>query len=122
MDTVTTHMTLSSPVLGGVVPFLVGIVIVGALIAAVWWGHRLREREPAPPHPHEQPRPPASGPVREVRERREPVEVPRGRQRLTPHQLWGHVGGGSRPAMDQEAPTWDKKGSGASGSGGPGRT
>jgi hypothetical protein len=124
MDTVTTQLAqlaLSSTVLGGVVPFLVGVVIVGVLIWAVSRGRRIREREPAPPRPGEQPRPPGSGPVHEVRERREPMEVPRGR-RLTPHRLWGHVGGGSRRAAEQRAPTWDEKSSGGFGSGGPGRT
>ncbi|WP_033319804.1 DUF6479 family protein [Streptomyces yerevanensis] len=122
MDIVTTRLAVSSAVMGGVVPFLVGLVIVGALIWAVWRGRRIRAREPAPPHPDEQPRMPDSGPVHEVRERREPAEVPRGRHRITPHRLRGHGNLRTRRAADQKAPKWDENSSGGFGSGGPGRT
>ncbi|WP_260691124.1 DUF6479 family protein [Streptomyces sp. S1A1-3] len=44
---------------------------------------------PAPPRPRpqEQPRLPDSGPVHEVREHREPNELPPSEHRLTPHEL-----------------------------------
>ena len=122
MDINTTHLALSGAAVGGVVPFLVGIVIVGGLIWAVWWGRRTRSRQPAPPRPEEQPQLPDSGPVGEVRERREPAEVPQGRHRLTPHRLRGHGSGSTRRAANQEPPTWDENSSGGFGSGGPGRT
>lgn len=122
MDIDTTQLALSGAVMGGVVPFLVGVVIVGALILAVWWGRRIRSREPAPPRPEEQPRLPGSGPVHEIRERREPAEVPQGRHRLTPHRIRGHGKGSTHRAANQEPPTWGEKSSGGFGSGGPGRT
>ncbi|WP_260690262.1 MULTISPECIES: DUF6479 family protein [unclassified Streptomyces] len=39
------------------------------------------------PRPQEQPRLPDSGPVHEVREHREPNELPPSEHRLTPHEL-----------------------------------
>ncbi|WP_275902505.1 DUF6479 family protein [Streptomyces sp. RLB1-9] len=42
---------------------------------------------PRPPRPQEQPRLPDSGPVHEVREHREPNELPPSEHRLTPHEL-----------------------------------
>lgn len=67
-----------------------GLVVVGVLVWAVRFGIRVRGREPGPPEAHEHPRLPASGPVRETREMREPDEVPRagdGGDRLTPARL-----------------------------------
>ncbi|GAA2679167.1 DUF6479 family protein [Streptomyces aculeolatus] len=85
-------------VTAGLLPFLLGLVVVAVLIGAVWLGIRVRSREPAPPRPEDQPRPPASGPVRRVTEEREPAEVPRDGGRLTPHRLRGHGNSGTRPA------------------------
>lgn len=82
----------------GLLPFLLGLVVVAVLIGAVWLGIRVRSREPAPPRPEDQPRPPASGPIRRVTEEREPAEVPRDGGRLTPHRLRGHGNSGTRPA------------------------
>ncbi|WP_275902456.1 DUF6479 family protein [Streptomyces sp. S1A1-7] len=42
---------------------------------------------PPRPRPEEQPRLPDSGPVHEVREHREPNELPPSEHRLTPHEL-----------------------------------
>ncbi|WP_341866117.1 DUF6479 family protein [Streptomyces olivochromogenes] len=50
-------------------------------------GRRERQQQPPPPRPEEQPRLPDSGPVHEVREHREPNELPPGEQRVTPHEL-----------------------------------
>ncbi|MFI8091059.1 DUF6479 family protein [Streptomyces sp. NPDC086080] len=72
------------------------------------------------PRPEEQPRMPEEGPVREVRERREPDEVPRSDERLTPHELSGHGNTGSRAGASQERPRWDDGSSGSFGGGGPG--
>jgi hypothetical protein len=47
----------------GIGPFILGLVLVGVLIAAVWYGIRLRRRELPPPHPEEQPTVPPAGPV-----------------------------------------------------------
>lgn len=122
MDNDTTQLALSGAVVGGVVPFLVGVVIVGALIWAVWWGRRIRAQEPGPPRPEEQPRLPDSGPVGEVRERRDPAEMPRGNHRLTSHRLPGHGNSPTRRAAKQKPPTWNENNGGGYDSGGPGRT
>ncbi|MFI6877322.1 DUF6479 family protein [Streptomyces sp. NPDC050400] len=108
-----------------VVPFVGGLVIAVALIWAVWLGIRLRRREPGPPDPADQPKLPADGPVREIREMREPDEVPRtqdGRERLTPHELHGQGTMPSRRSPDQTRRRWSRGNSGAFGSGGPGST
>ncbi|MEV0634730.1 DUF6479 family protein [Streptomyces sp. NPDC050619] len=97
-----------------------GVVVVAVLMGAFWLGVRVKRREPPPPVPEEQPRMPEGGPVREVMENREPDEVPRGRQRLTPHQLPGHGNAGTRTGPSKERPRWDEGSSGSFGSGGPG--
>ncbi|MFI6638006.1 DUF6479 family protein [Streptomyces sp. NPDC050504] len=96
-------LALDGSFLAGAAPFAVGLVLVAVLVAAVWWGMRRQDRQPGPPTPDEQPRLPESGPVGEVRERRAPAEVPRGRGRLTPHQLMNHGNQGTRRA-DGQAP------------------
>ncbi|WP_328537464.1 DUF6479 family protein [Streptomyces sp. NBC_00344] len=84
--------------LAGAAPFLAGLVIAGVLITAVWWGIRIRSREPAPPRPDEQPRrPPEAGPPGEVLDHPESNELPRSDERLTPHQLKGHGNTAGRP-------------------------
>ncbi|MBX4174187.1 DUF6479 family protein [Streptomyces geysiriensis] len=93
------------------------VVVVGLLIGAFAFGSRQKRKESPPPTPDEQPRMPADGPVREVRERREPDEMPRSDDRTLPHDL-GHQG--SRTASGQERPRWDEGGSGSFGSGGLG--
>ncbi|MGW3422972.1 DUF6479 family protein [Streptomyces phaeochromogenes] len=122
MDSEATQLAVSGAVVGGVVPFLVGLVLVGGLIWAVWWGRRSRAQEPGPPRPDEQPRLPDSGPVGEVRERREPAEMPHGKHRLTAHRLPGHGNSPTRRAAKPEPPTWNERGDGGVDSGGPGRT
>jgi hypothetical protein len=97
-----------------------GVVIVLVLIGAFVLGARVRRREPAPPKPHEQPRVPDEGPVREVMENREPDEVPRSDRRLTPHELPNHGNSPSRTASSKERPRWSEGSSGSFGSGGPG--
>ncbi|MFD9483027.1 DUF6479 family protein [Streptomyces sp. NPDC059991] len=82
----------------GVVPFLVGLVLVGLLVGAVWRGLRRRSRVP---RPEEQPRLPEGGPVGQVVEQREPAEVPRSHKRLTPHRLRGFGNQGTRPSADR---------------------
>ncbi|MEU2860677.1 DUF6479 family protein [Streptomyces mirabilis] len=68
-------------------PLAVGVVLVAVLVGVVWWGRLKRQQQPPPPRPEEQPRLPDSGPVHEVRERREPNELPPSEHRLTPHEL-----------------------------------
>ncbi|AKH86295.1 hypothetical protein AA958_33310 [Streptomyces sp. CNQ-509] len=90
--------TADTALAAGLLPFLLGLVVVAVLIGAVWLGIRIRSGEPAPPRPEEQPRPPASGPVGRVTEEREPAELPRDGRRLTAHRLRGHGNTGTRPA------------------------
>jgi hypothetical protein len=67
---------------------------------------KIRRRAPRPPRLDEQPKVPASGPVREVREVREPDEVPQtadGSERLRPPDL--HTSG-SKHGDKQDVPRW----------------
>ncbi|MER5438082.1 DUF6479 family protein [Streptomyces sp. NPDC002790] len=117
----TTPMAFPDPSTS-VVPFVVGLVIALALIWAVWMGIRFRRREPGPPDPADQPKLPRTGPVHEVREMREPDEMPHtddGGSRLMPHELHN---ADSKRSEDQRPRRWSRGNSGAFGSGGPGRT
>jgi hypothetical protein len=106
----------------GVGLIVAGMVVVALLIGAFVLGARIRRREPAPPRPEDQPRMPEGGPVREVRENREPDEVPRGDRRLTPHELPAHGNVSSRTSPRKGRPRWDEGSSGSFGSGGSGPT
>jgi len=101
------ELAASGAAMGMVVAFVGGLVIVALLVWAVRLGINVRQREPAPPRPDEQPRLPESGAVREVREQREPDEVPRTGdvgERLLPHDLHRS---GNRRSDNQERPRWD---------------
>ncbi|GGZ96207.1 DUF6479 family protein [Streptomyces echinoruber] len=119
--TAWTDIAASRDLQVGIGPFVAGLAVVALLIGAFVIGARIRRREPAPPRPEEQPRLPEGGPVHEVREYREPDEVPQGRHRLTPHRLKGHGNSGTRTSPTQTRPRWDEGSSGAFGSGSPGR-
>ncbi|MEV6508569.1 DUF6479 family protein [Streptomyces sp. NPDC051642] len=100
-------LALSGAAMGMVVAFAGGLVIVALLVWAVRLGINVRQREPAPPRPDEQPRLPESGAVGEIREQREPDEVPRTTdgERLLPHDLHHS---GSRRSENQERPRWNE--------------
>ena len=115
MDIAATHGLLV-----GIGPLVAGLIVVALLVGAFWMGVRIRRREPAPPRPEEQPRLPEEGPVGEVLENREPHEVPRGHDRLTPHRLKAHGNVGSRTSPSTHRPRWDEGSRGSFGSGGPG--
>ncbi|MDT0438889.1 MULTISPECIES: DUF6479 family protein [Streptomyces] len=102
------------------VAFVGGLIIAGALIWAVQFGMRVRDRESPRPRPDEQPHLPDTGAVYETREMREPDEMPvtTGRERLTPHEIH-HTG--SRTGADQSRKRWLPGSSGSFGSGGLGR-
>ncbi len=104
----------------GIGLIVAGLVVVALLIGAFALGARIRRREPAPPRPEEQPRPPASGPVHETREHREPREMPRSDHRLTTHEIPAHGNTPSRPGESEKRRRWDEGSSGSFGSGGPG--
>ncbi|MEU8588901.1 DUF6479 family protein [Streptomyces sp. NPDC048664] len=100
--------------------FIGGMIVSGILIWAVQLGMTVRDKEPAPPRPEEQPHLPEWGAVHEEREMREPEEVPVAAQeseRLMPYQLH-HAA--TRRGEDQQRKRWHPGSSGSFGSGGPG--
>ncbi|MER6683535.1 MULTISPECIES: DUF6479 family protein [Streptomyces] len=122
MDTAMYEAATGAQVFGYALILIAGVACVAGLMWAFRLGFKVREREPAPPRPDEQPKMPPSGPVHETREVREPDEVPRATdesERLTPHQL-GNVG--TKRADDQRRPRWSPGSSGSFGGGGGGRT
>ncbi|MET9322553.1 DUF6479 family protein [Streptomyces sp. NPDC003038] len=72
---------------------IVGLAVVGFLLGMFWLGKRVRAKEPAPPSPESQPHLPDGGPVYELREERDPVEIPEGG--LRPHEMQGFGNFGS---------------------------
>ncbi|CAL9526539.1 hypothetical protein SUDANB140_03964 [Streptomyces sp. enrichment culture] len=120
MSTATYELLAASDAVNVTVAFILGLVIAGALIAAVRMGMRVMERESDRPRAEDQPHLPASGPVHEEREMREPDEIPLndgGSPRLMPYELHHS---GSRRCDDQKRRRWLPGSSGAFGSGGPG--
>ncbi|MER5214061.1 DUF6479 family protein [Streptomyces sp. NPDC002838] len=109
-------------VLNVIAAFAGGLFIAGALIWAVRLGMKAMDQELPHPRPEEQPKLPESGPIREVREVREPDEVPvppDGRERLMPYELHHS---GSKRGKDQHRKRWLPGSSGSFGSGGLGHT
>ncbi|MEU1043116.1 DUF6479 family protein [Streptomyces sp. NPDC005551] len=104
----------------GFAPLVIGLAVVALLGGAMWMGSRVRREEPPRPRADEQPRPPVSGPVFEVYENREPDEVPRSSQRLTPYQLAAHGNIASKPSGNTTRRRWSAGSSGSFGSGGSG--
>ncbi|WP_151477952.1 DUF6479 family protein [Streptomyces albicerus] len=117
MDTFGWDVAVSNEVVAGTAPFVVGVVIAAMLVAAVWWGMRVRAQEPGPPRPEEQPHLPDGGAVHEIREAREPEEMPHDGQVLTPYELHAVP---TRRAKKQSRPVWNTNSSGGFGSGGLG--
>lgn len=112
----------SSDVLNVIAAFVGGLFIAGMLVWAVQFGMRIRDRELPRPRPEEQPHLPETGPVREMREMREPDEIPvplDKRERLMPYQLHRSS---TRRGKDQHRKRWLPGSSGSFGSGGIGRT
>jgi preprotein translocase subunit SecG len=112
----------ASDVLNVIAAFAGGLFIAGALIWAVRLGMKVMDQELPHPRPEEQPHLPETGPVRELREMREPDEVPvpaDKRERLMPYQLH-HAQ--TRRGKDQHRKRWLPGSSGSFGSGGIGHT
>jgi hypothetical protein len=109
----------SSGVLDVIAAFVGGLIIAGALVWAVQFGMRVGDRELPRPVAGDQPHLPATGPVREQREIREPDEMPHGQggERLMPHDLHHS---GSRTGKDQQRRRWTPGSSGSFGGGGLG--
>ncbi|MFD5268003.1 DUF6479 family protein [Streptomyces sp. NPDC058335] len=100
--------------------FVVGAALVSLLAGSFWLGSRIKQRELPRPRPDEQPHLPPDGPVHEVREYREPDEVPRtpkGGRALTPYELTNMQ---TRPSTSKEPRRWSPGSSGSFGGGGLG--
>ncbi|WP_043728480.1 DUF6479 family protein [Streptomyces zinciresistens] len=109
----------SSGVLNVIAAFVGGMIVAGALVWAVQFGMRVRDRELPRPTADEQTHLPDGGAVHEIREVREPDEVPhtQGGERLLPHELH-HAS--SRRSEDQHRKRWLPGKSGSFGGGGIG--
>ncbi|MDN3296132.1 DUF6479 family protein [Streptomyces ficellus] len=107
----------------GIGPLVAGIVVVGFLIGAFWVGLRIRNREPAPPKPDEQPhRPPDAGIPGEVEGHRRPAELDEREDRLMPYELRRqNTDPDPTPRTETDA-KWGGSASGGFGSGGPNAT
>ncbi|MFJ4778235.1 DUF6479 family protein [Streptomyces sp. NPDC088762] len=82
------------PILTDIVWFVVvGFAVVGILLGGFKLGQRVRAKEPPPPDPESQPHLPNGGAVHEVREERDPVEIPE--SGLRPHEMQGYGNFGS---------------------------
>lgn len=126
----STHLAVIQDHLVGIAPLVVGIVVVGVLIAAVTLGLRRREKDPSPDKDKREPRSGAwqtrdeheAGPLStdhgpghqegEAHEyetqRREPDPIPRDGMRHLPHSLKGFGNEGTREA-GRRRNTWDPK-------------
>ncbi|MCX5375864.1 DUF6479 family protein [Streptomyces sp. NBC_00091] len=89
------------PILTDIAWFLVvGIAVAGMLLGGFKLGQRVRAKEPPPPTPESQPHLPNGGAVYEVREERDPVEIPEGG--LRPHEMQGYGNFGSTTSSHAE--------------------
>ncbi|MET8013778.1 DUF6479 family protein [Streptomyces sp. NPDC005271] len=134
-----TDLAVARDLLIGTGPFIVGAVIVVVLIAAVWWGIRIRAREPEPPRTPQprsdawqqadetdrQAREAGHGPGHQddaerigyVTQSREPDELPQDGARRRPHELGGSGTKDSGRSGTENRPTWTEGHSGSFGSG-----
>lgn len=118
--------TAASVWVQGLGQFLAGLAVVAVLIGAFVLGRRIRDREPPPPDPEEQPTRPDTGALPgEMSEYRRPAEMPHtdGEHRLMPYQLKDSGTSGSETSPDppdEEKRKWGGISSGGFGSGGPG--
>jgi hypothetical protein len=122
MNTAYFEIAAANTVVAAVAAFIGGLFVAGMLVWAVRLGMRVRREELRPPRPDEQPHLPEGGAVHEIREVREPDELPLAKdesERLMPYELH-HFG--SKRSTNQKVPRWTPGSSGAFGSGGPGRT
>ncbi|WP_447040792.1 DUF6479 family protein [Streptomyces sp. DSM 118878] len=97
--------------------WLAGLVVVGVLLSAFYFGRRAQARQIDPPNPEKQPKRPYDGPVREEREYREPNEMPHDGHRLLPHEIQGGYGNCSSHPCESQDPEDHRKTSGGGGFG-----
>ncbi|MEU0058206.1 DUF6479 family protein [Streptomyces sp. NPDC006334] len=119
MSTATSQLAASSGLLS-LAMFLVAVVLLALLAGSFWLGARVKRSEPPRPRPDEQPHLPPEGAVHEIRENREPDDVPRvskGGRALTPYELTNLQ---TRPSDAKSRPRWSRGSSGSFGGGGLG--
>jgi len=115
-------LAASSDVLNVVAAFVGGLVIAGVLIWAVRLGISVRRKESDRPTLDHHGKLPESGAIHEMREMREPDEMPHAsveNERLMPYELHHS---GSKRRDDQKRRRWSPGNSGSFGGGGLGRT
>ncbi|MFJ5709865.1 DUF6479 family protein [Streptomyces sp. NPDC093105] len=126
MNTLSAEILAAGVWQSGLGQVLGGLILVAVLIAAFWFGYRIRTREPRPPQPDEQPHRPDTGAIPgEMSEYRRPAEMPRtdGEHRLMPYQLKDSGTSGTETSPDppsEEKRKWGGISSGGFGSGGTG--
>jgi hypothetical protein len=100
--------------------FVVAVAVLAFLAGGYWMNSRVKYRESPRPRPEEQPHLPPEGPVREIRENRDYLEVPKvpkGDRPVTPYEV-GNID--SKPSATKERPRWSTGSSGSFGGGGLG--
>ncbi|MFF6996423.1 DUF6479 family protein [Streptomyces sp. NPDC008313] len=122
MNAMSYELAASHTGLNVALAFIGGLIIVAALVWAVRLGMSVRSREPGPPSPEEQPHLPAEGAVHEIREVREPDEMPHATQESERLMPYGLHPTGTKRSEDQRRHRWSEGSSGSFGGGGPGRT
>ncbi|MEU9983284.1 DUF6479 family protein [Streptomyces sp. NPDC050856] len=104
----------------GIGPLVAGILVVGFLIGAFLLGRRIRNREPAPPSPEEQPHRPAdAGLPGEVEGHRRPAEITEREDRMMPYELRHENTEPDTSPRTEKDDKWRGAPSGGFGSGGP---
>lgn len=89
-STTVTGLAADNDYVIGIVPFVVGLVVVAMLIGAVWWGLVRRRREPPPPRPDEQPKPPDHRTHIDEYGPHSYTDFPKDGRRLMPYELKDH--------------------------------
>ncbi|MFD9302448.1 DUF6479 family protein [Streptomyces sp. NPDC060048] len=112
-----THIALDGTLTDIAWFLIVGLAVVGVLLGGFKLGQRVRADEPPPPTTESQPHLPEGGAVLEVREERDPVEIPEGG--LRPHEMQGYGNFGSTTSSHPEEVRAERE-SGYEGPGEPG--
>ncbi|MFI5685216.1 DUF6479 family protein [Streptomyces sp. NPDC051636] len=119
MSSASMQMAAASGLMS-LVLFVVAVAVLAILGGGFWLTSRIKYSESPRPRPEEQPHLPPDGAVHEVRQNREPDEVPRtpkGGRPLTPYELTNMH---TRPSESKDRPRWSKGSSGSFGGGGLG--
>ncbi|WP_330455980.1 DUF6479 family protein [Streptomyces sp. NBC_00820] len=119
MSTATMQLAAASGLMS-LALFLVAVALLALLAGGFWFNSRIKYLESTRPRPDEQPHLPPEGAVHEIRENREPDEIPhipKGERPLTPYELTNK---GTKTSTDTDRPRWSKGTSGSFGGGGLG--